>query len=44
MYIFAAKNGSNVGTLNRTVLQNGTELTAYDAPRPAAAPTPAPAK
>jgi hypothetical protein len=43
MYIFAAKNGSNVGTLNRIVLSNGTELTAYDAPR-AAAPAPAPAK
>lgn len=41
MYIFAAKNGSNVGTLNRIVLPNGTELTAYDAPR---APAPAPAK
>jgi hypothetical protein len=41
MYIFAAKNGSNVGTLNRIVLPNGTELTAYDAPRPAAAPAPA---
>ena len=43
MYVFAAKNGSNVGTLNRIVLANGTELTAYDAPRPAAA-TPPPAK
>jgi hypothetical protein len=41
MYVFAAKNGSNVGTLNRIVLPNGSELTAYDAPRPAA---PAPAK
>jgi hypothetical protein len=40
MYVFAAKNGSNVGTLNRIVLPNGTELTAYDAPR-AAAPAPA---
>ena len=45
MYIFAAKNGSNVGTLNRIVLPNGTELTAYDAPRAATpAPAPAPAK
>ena len=44
MYIFAAKNGSNVGTLNRIVLPNGTELTAYDAPRAAPAPAPAPAK
>ena len=42
MYVFAAKNGSSVGTLNRIVLANGTELTAYDAPR--AAPAPAPAK
>ena len=41
MYVFAAKNGSSVGTLNRIVLPNGSELTAYDAPRPAA---PAPAK
>jgi hypothetical protein len=40
MYVFAAKNGSTVGTLNRIVLPNGTELTAYDAPR-AAAPAPA---
>ena len=43
MYIFAAKNGSTVGTLNRIVLPNGTELTAYDLPR-GAAPAPAPAK
>lgn len=43
MYVFAAKNGSPVGTLNRIVLANGTELTAYDTPR-AAAPAPAPAK
>ena len=40
-YIFAAKNGSTVGTLNRIVLANGKELTAY--PMPVAAP-PAPAK
>jgi hypothetical protein len=40
MYVFAAKNGSAVGTLNRIVLANGTELTAYDMPR-AAAPAPA---
>jgi hypothetical protein len=39
IYIFAAKNGSTVGTLNRIVLPDGKELTAYDAPRaPAAAP------
>ena len=43
MYVFAAKNGSAVGTLNRIVLANGTELTAYDMPR-GAAPAPAPAK
>jgi hypothetical protein len=41
MYVFAAKNGSNVGTLNRIILPDGTELTAYDTPRPAAAPAPA---
>jgi hypothetical protein len=41
MYIFAAKNGSTVGTLSKIVLANGTELTGYGAPRPAA---PAPAK
>jgi hypothetical protein len=41
MYVFAAKNGSSVGTLNRIVLADGTELTAYDMPRTA---TPAPAK
>ena len=38
-YIFAAKNGSTVGTLNRIVLANGKELTAY--PMPAAAAPPA---
>jgi hypothetical protein len=39
IYIFAAKNGSTVGTLNRIVLPDGKELTAYDMPRaPAAAP------
>jgi Family of unknown function (DUF6152) len=41
MYIFAAKNGSTVGTLSKIVLANGTELTGYGAPRPAPA---APAK
>jgi Family of unknown function (DUF6152) len=35
-YIFAAKNGSTVGTLNRIVLANGKELTAYPMPAPAA--------
>jgi Family of unknown function (DUF6152) len=43
MYVFAAKNGSTVGTLSKIVLANGTELTGYGAPRPAAA-APAPAK
>jgi hypothetical protein len=43
VYIFAAKNGSTVGTLNKIVLPDGKELTAYGAPRaPAAAPAPAP--
>jgi hypothetical protein len=32
MYIFAAKNGSTVGTLNRIVLKDGKELTAYPMP------------
>ena len=35
-YIFAARNGSSVGTLNRIVLADGKELTAY--PMPAAPP------
>ena len=43
MYVFAAKNGSTVATLSKIVLANGTELTGYGAPRPAAA-APAPAK
>jgi hypothetical protein len=42
VYIFAAKNGSTVGTLNKIVLPDGKELTAYGAPR-GAAPPPAPA-
>jgi hypothetical protein len=41
VYIFAAKNGSTVGTLNRIVLADGKELVAY--PMPGAAPAP-PAK
>jgi hypothetical protein len=40
VYIFAAKNGSSVGTLNRIVMSDGKELTAYGAP---GAPAPAPA-
>jgi hypothetical protein len=32
MYIFAAKNGSTVGTLNRIVLPDGKELEAYPMP------------
>jgi hypothetical protein len=43
MYIFAAKNGSTVGTLNRIVLKDGKELTAYPMPG-APAPPAAPAK
>jgi hypothetical protein len=39
VYIFAAKNGSTVGTLNRIVLADGKELVAY--PMPGAAPAPA---
>jgi Family of unknown function (DUF6152) len=39
-YIFAAKNGSAVGTLNRIVLPDGKELTAY--PMPGAPPVPNP--
>ena len=42
VYIFAAKNGSTVGTLNRIVLADGKELTAY--PMPGAPAPPAPAK
>ena len=42
VYIFAAKNGSSVGTLNKIVFSDGKELTAYGAPR-AAAPAPEPA-
>ena len=38
MYIFAAKNGSTVGTLNRIVLADGKELVAYPMP---GAPAPA---
>jgi Family of unknown function (DUF6152) len=41
VYIFAAKNGSTVGTLNKIVLSDGKELTAYGA-RGTAAPAPAP--
>jgi uncharacterized protein DUF6152 len=37
-YIFAAKNGSTVGTLNRIVLAGGKELTGYPIP---GAPAPA---
>jgi hypothetical protein len=40
VYIFAAKNGSTVGTLNKIVFADGKELTAYGAP---GAPAPAPA-
>jgi hypothetical protein len=36
VYIFAAKNGSTVGTLNKIVFADGKELTAYGAPRPPA--------
>jgi hypothetical protein len=32
VYIFVAKNGSTVGTLNKIVLADGQELTAYGAP------------
>jgi len=38
VYIFAAKNGSTVGTLNRIVLPDGKELVAYPMP---GAPAPA---
>jgi hypothetical protein len=41
VYIFAARNGGTVGTLNRVVLANGKELTAYPMP---GVPAPAPAK
>jgi len=40
-YIFPARNGSTVGTLNRIVMAGGKELTAYPMP---GAPAPAPAK
>ncbi len=36
VYIFAAKNGSTVGTLNRIVLADGKELVAYPMPGRAA--------
>ena len=39
-YIFAAKNGSTVGTLNRIVLADGKELTAYPMPAAPAVPNP----
>jgi Family of unknown function (DUF6152) len=39
-YIFAAKNGSTVGTLNRIVLPDGKELTAYPMPGAPAVPNP----
>jgi len=42
VYIFAARNGSTVGTLNRIVLADGKELTAY--PMPGAPAPPAAAK
>jgi hypothetical protein len=38
VYIFKAKNGATVGTLNKLVLPDGKELTAYGAPGAAAAP------
>ena len=38
VYIFAAKNGSTVGTLNRIVLANGSELVAYPMPGRGAPP------
>jgi hypothetical protein len=41
-YVFAAKNGSTVGTLSKIVLPDGKELVAYGAPRGAAPPAPAP--
>jgi uncharacterized protein DUF6152 len=41
-YIFVAKNGSAVGTLNRIVVAGGKELTAY--PMPGAPAPAAPAK
>ena len=37
VYIFAARNGSTVGTLNRIVLKDGKELVAYPMPAPPAA-------
>jgi hypothetical protein len=39
-YIFQAKNGSPVGTLNRIVLPDGKELTAYPMPGAPAVPNP----
>ncbi len=39
-YIFAARNGSTVGTLNRIVLPDGKELTAYPMPGAPAVPNP----
>ena len=41
-YVFAAKNGSTVGTLSKIVLPDGKELVAYGAPRGAAPPAAAP--
>jgi len=41
IYIFAARNGSTVGTLNRIVLKDGKELTAYPMPGTPAPPAPA---
>jgi len=38
VYVFVARNGSTVGTLNRIVLKDGKELTAYPMP---GAPAPA---
>ena len=37
-YIFPARNGSTVGTLNRIVVAGGKELTAYPMPGAPAAP------
>jgi len=38
MYIFTARNGATVGTLNRIVLKDGKELTAYPMPGAPAPP------
>ena len=38
VYIFVARNGSTVGTLNRIVLKDGKELTAYPMPGAPAPP------